>query len=390
MNHFFRQFLGLAGAGVISLAGCGDEPAAPVKAGIGAGGSGEEGGGGTSGAISCATLSRRLQEVLDASVTAQSLPGVAAAVDVDDCTWRGAAGVSDTVAKRPMAPEALFRVGSITKTFIATLALMLRAEDELSLEDPVSKYVDGIPGGDGITLREILNHTSGLHDYTENEDFARAAAADPTRAWTPRQLIDYGAAKPPYFKPGQGFRYSNTNYIIAGLAVEAASGQEMDALLRARILERADLAHTYLEGTQPALPGLVHGYESNGGELVDVTSAMDPSMVGTAGAMVSNTDDLTRFYAHLVRGALLGPAELHEMTRWVDTKIPQLPGYGLGLVEHRTSIGAAHGHPGGILGFLSASYHLVDSDAAVTVLINSGYADLDRLVDDLLNVLRTP
>ncbi|WP_437990289.1 serine hydrolase domain-containing protein [Sorangium sp. So ce145] len=387
--------------GVVLLAGCTSSSPAPLdmvattddedrgsvgveSAAAGPGGSDPAPGAG------CDELSVELQSALDAAVEVQRLPGAAAAVHLGGCSWLGAAGVADTEADVAIQPGDLFRAGSITKTFVSTLALMLRAEGRLSLDDAVSAYVGGVPRGEQISVRQILNHTSGVFDYTALDEFWTAAFDDPTRAWTPAELIALAASKPPYFEPGRGFAYSNTNYIIAGLIVEAASGEPIGELLRARVLEPAGLAHTYLDGAEEALPGLVHGYGRSRGELVEMTSAIDASAAGAAGALVSTTGDLTRFYRKVLDGTLLGPAELEEMTAWVDAPLGEVTGYGLGLSRRESPLGVQVGHDGGIWGFTSSSYYAVDKDASITVLVNLDGGDVGRIVDDLSNVLITP
>ncbi|KYF51350.1 hypothetical protein BE08_36415, partial [Sorangium cellulosum] len=293
-------------------------------------------------------------------------------------------------AKTPLDPGALFRAGSITKTFVSTLVLMLRAEGALSLDDAVSTYVSGLPGGEEITIRQLLNHTSGLFNYTESEGFLRAVEADPARAWAPGELIAFSAGEAPYFEPGRGFRYSNTNYIVAGSLVEAVTGRRIAELLRARVLEPAGLSSTYLDGAEPAVPGLVRGYGSCDGELVDTTSAVDPSSAWTSGGLVSSAGDLTTFFARLRDGGLLGQAELAEMTTWVDTRPDGARGYGLGLARRTSPVGTAYGHGGSVWGFVSASYCAVERDAAITVLVNHEDGDADTIVDDLLHVLEVP
>ncbi|AUX20650.1 serine hydrolase [Sorangium cellulosum] len=401
MSRVLQRTALFACAGAALLAGCGSSSLASLQAeatSIGEGGRSDgiergearaagAGGAGGGTSVDCDEVSAELQAALDAAVADQGLPGAAAAVRLGACSWRGASGIADAEAKVPMRPDDLFRVGSITKTFMATLALMLRAEGRLSLDDGVSRYVEGVPDGEQISVRQILNHTSGIYDFTQSDEFWSAALSDPERAWTPRELIEVAASHPPYFAPGQGFAYSNTNYIIAGLILEAASGEPVGELLRARILEPAGLARTYLDGAEAALPGLVRGYGIDRGKLVDTTSAADPSAAGTAGALVSTTEDLTRFYRKVLDGELLGPAELAEMTTWMDARLGDVTGYGLGLSRRGSQLGPQYGHDGGIWGFTSSSYHAVDSDASITVLVNLEVGDARRIVDDMSDVL---
>lgn len=400
MRHIHYTFTLIACSVFPSLAGCTTGPAGSTEAladvdgdhGGGLGGSPGSGSGAGpgAGAVGCDGLAVKLKAALDAAIDAQRLPGAAAAVDLGDCSFRGAAGMADIETKTPVKPGDLFRAGSITKTFISTLVLMLRAEGELSLDDHVSTYVGGVPGGEQITIRQILNHTSGLFNYTENHGFLSAVEADPTRVWTPEELIAFSAAEPPYFEPGRDFEYSNTNYIVAGLVVEAVSGRPVVELLHARILDPAGLVNTYLDGAEPAVPGLVHGYGSYDGELVDTTSAVDPSSAWTSGGLVSNTDDLTTFFVRLLDGGLLGPAELAEMTSGLGALSPDVLEYGLGLAQRSSPLGTTYGHGGGMWGFVSASYYAVERGAAITVLVNHEDGDAKRIVDDLSYILKMP
>jgi len=337
----------------------------------------------------CAALVDELQSSLDAAVKARHLPGVAAAADFGDCHLRLASGMSDLVAKSPLQADGLFRVGSITKTFVATLLLSLRAEDKVSLDAPVSTYVSDVPGGDGITVRQLLNHTSGIYNYLESDDFLNALQANPYRVWQPAELIAVTAGHKPYFPPGGGFHYSNTNYIIAGLVAERAGGRPLAELLRARVVEPAGLLHTYLDGSEPALPGLVHGYSAQGSSFADVTQAGDASVTGAAGALVSNTADLNTFYHQLLSGERLGPAELDEMRTWIPTMDPTAPEYGLGLIERPSPLGPAFGHDGAIWGFISSSCYIPDAGASITVLVNTEETDINGIIDDLAKIVKT-
>jgi D-alanyl-D-alanine carboxypeptidase len=337
----------------------------------------------------CAALVDELQSSLDAAVKARHLPGAAAAADVGDCHLRFASGVSDLVTKSPVRADGLFRVGSITKSFIATLLLSLRADDKISLDAPVSTYVSGVPGGDGITVRQILNHTSGIYNYLESNDFLNAVQEKPDRVWQPAELVAIAAANKPYFQPGAGFHYSNTNYIIAGLVAEKAGGRPLGELLRARVVEPAGLLHTYLDGAEPGLPGLVHGYSPQGSSFADVTLAGDASVTGAAGALVSNAADLNTFFHQLLGGERLGPAELDEMRTGIPTMDPTAPEYGLGLIERPSPLGPAFGHDGQIWGFISSSCYIPDAGASITVLVNTEQTDINGIIDDLARIVKT-
>src|SRR5262249_37073426 len=160
-----------------------------------------------------------------------------------------------------------------------------------------------------------------------------------------------------------------------GLLVEQVAGQSLGVVLRSRLLAPEGLAHTYLDGEEPPVPGLVRGYEPDGTALVDATWVADPSWAWAAGALGSDAADLTRFFGGLFGGEVLAAQELAEMTTWAHTTWPHVPGYGLGLSRRPFAGGMGEGHEGGIMGYVTASYHLPDLGATMTVLTNLGNGD---------------
>lgn len=299
----------------------------------------------------------RLQALLD-DLVANGASGALARVDDGHHTWRLAAGAARLDPRQPLTPAARLRVGSVTKTFVATVALQLVGAGRLGLHDTVERRLPGlVPNGDAITLRMLLGHTSGLFDYTDDPAFLRRVTEDPTRPATPRELISVATAHPPTFPPGTSWGYSNTNYIVTGLILEAATGRSVEQLVRQRILRPLGLRGTYFPVGAPDIAGYhAHGYAPpalTGAGYVDVTP-FAPSLAWAAGAIVSTTDDLHRFYAALLGGRLLRPAQLREMT----TTVPVLPtlGYGLGLFTARRACGTVWGHDGGIPGYVTFAY----------------------------------
>jgi D-alanyl-D-alanine carboxypeptidase len=208
----------------------------------------------------------------------------------------------------------------VTKTFVATVVLQLVGEGKAQLSDPVEHWVPGlVPQGRAIALRELPNHTSGLYDYTDDPAYTRARIANPRRVWQPRQLVTIAVRHKPLFHPGSDWAYSNTNYVLLGLVVEAVTGRSLVDELLSRIFRPLGPSSTaYPFGT--TLGGrVVHGYVRNipgvpipRGRTLDVTSRVAPNGWG-AGQIVSNAGDLTRFYAGLLGGRLLPPPQLAAM-----------------------------------------------------------------------------
>jgi D-alanyl-D-alanine carboxypeptidase len=298
----------------------------------------------------------RLQGLLD-ELVADGATGVLAVVSDGRRIWRQASGVARLDPSLPLTTAARFRIGSVTKSFIATVALQLVGEGRLRLDDPVDRWLPWlVPGGTQIDLRMLLNHTSGLYDYTEDPVVAQRIFTDPTRGMSPRQLVGVATSYPPLFPPGTAWSYSNTNYILVGLMVEAATGRTVHELVQQRITGPLRLAGTTFPAHDRDVRGYhAHGYRPpalTGAGYLDVTR-FAPSLAWTAGAIVSTADDLRRFYAALLGGRLLRPAQLAQML----TTVPVVPvfGYGLGIASQRGPCGTAWGHTGGIPGYLTVA-----------------------------------
>lgn len=266
-----------------------------------------------------------------------------------------------------------FRIGSLTKTFVATVVLQLVGEGRLSLDDSVERWLPGlVPNGDRITIRELLNHTSGLFDFTDDKAWVSTVIANPARDWPPRDLVAVAMAHPPMFAPGTAWWYSNTNYILAGLVVEQVTGTTLEQQLRKRIFEPLGLEATLLP-TAPQIEGAhAHGYVGfatvpslNAGTYLDATSLASPSIAWAAGGIVSNADDVTRFFSALLTDRLLRPDLLAQMRTVATTSQ-----YGLGLWFLHPRCGAAYGHFGDTPGYRNEVIASPDGRRAVEVMVN--------------------
>ncbi len=254
-----------------------------------------------------------------------------------------------------MLPADRFRVGSITKSFIATVMLQLVGGGKLKLDDSLDRWLPGlVPDGRSITVRELLQHTSGLYDYVDDSAFRTAVLANPLRVWTPRQLVKIANSHQPLFRPGRRWSYSNTNYILAGLVIQAVTHHTVAAELRERIFHPLALHQTSFP-TGPTIKGLhAHGYLFYGTPLVRDTAHVSPTGAWAAGAIVSTVNDVAAFYDALLGGRLLRPALLAEMERTVRTSDGD--GYGLGLLALRTACGRVFGHDGDFPGYETEAF----------------------------------
>jgi D-alanyl-D-alanine carboxypeptidase len=310
-----------------------------------------------------------LQERLEA-VHAAGMPGVFAEVRHGKKTWTPAAGVIDVRTGRPVRDGLRHRVGSITKTFVATTVLQLAGERRLRLDAPIGRYLPAglVPAevGRRATVRSLLNHTSGIGDYdTEIIRTPDDIVAMGRTTYTPEQLARIGLAAP----PTTGFSYSNTNYVLAGLIVEEVTGRSLESEVSRRILRPLHLRDTYFEGADPVIRGPhMHAYVPwTDGELRDFTR-YNMSWAWGAGDIVSTAADLNRFYRALLTGRLLPRRLLAEMQTVVpsDPADPAAGGYGLGLYSVRLPCGLFWGHDGGTIGHQTVSWHSADGTRQMT------------------------
>ena len=239
-----------------------------------------------------------------------------------------------------IGPDDRFRIGSATKTFTAVVVIQLEAEGRLKLDDAIERYV---AGAGPATLRSLLNHTSGINDHAADP---RILEGWPLRQWHPAEVLAIAQSMPPV----TGFHYSNTNYVLLGLAVERVTGRPLPAELERRIIKPLRLGRTaYDEGTRVrgVVPGFVNG--------VDIT-VQNTSWAGAAGAVVSSARDLARFYGSLDR--LLPPRQYAAM---------HTGDYGLGLFWTQLSCGRAWGHNGAVAGYFTNAFTRGDKTAVVLV-----------------------
>ena len=279
-----------------------------------------------------------------------------------------AAGYADVKKKTRLTPAMSFRVGSITKSFVSVVVLQLVAEGKLRLDDTVEQWLPGaLPNGTAVTLRHLLNHTSGVPNYTDNQALLAAMNANKRRVWTPLELLTY-AAGPPVFAPGSSWAYSNTNYLLLGLVVEIATGQPLGVQLQARILTPLQLAHTAFPSTAAMPSPFARGYLPGArGGRVDV-AAWHPSWAWAAGALVSTADDLARFYSALLGGRLLPREQQAELVRIAGAA--ESAGYGLGIYKMRFRCREGWGHTGGVPGYTSVAVASADGSRLAVVLVN--------------------
>lgn len=319
-------------------------------------------------------------------------PGAQAVVADKGHNWTVAAGAGDLVTGEPFADDARVRIGSNTKTFVATVMLQLVAEGKVELDAPVERYLPGVvhgPGIDGnrITIRNLLQHTSGLPEYAA--EFGAVPKPGQIGFMTEQvrwqtadmaEILRNALTAPADFEPGARWEYSNTNYAVAGMVIEEITGDSVGAEITHRIIEPLGLRDTYypapdeidIRGPHPV------GYTEIGGQRVDYTS-QNVSAAGAAGAMVATGADLNRFFTALLDGKLIAPAQLAEMKSVRSIAENSAVAYGLGLMRIAMPCGTeVWGHTGGIPGSLTNVGVVPATGRAVTIALNQDFTDKER------------
>ncbi|PEK07252.1 serine hydrolase domain-containing protein [Bacillus toyonensis] len=309
-------------------------------------------------------------------------PGILAKTSEGGKTWGYAAGVADLSTKKPMKTDFRFRIASVTKTFTATVVLQLAGENRLKLDDSIEKWLPGVIQGNGydgnqITIRQILNHTSGIVEYARSKEID--FFTNTKKSFTAEELVKIGLSMPPEFAPGKGWSYSNTGYVLLGILIEKVTGNSYAEEIENRIIEPLELSNTFLPGNSSVIPGTKHarGYLQPDGasELKDVTY-YNPSIGSSAGDMISTADDLNKFFSSLLGGKLLKEQQLKQMLTTVPTGIAETGGYGLGIYETKLPNGVSiWGHSGGIPGFSTFAGGTLGGKHTLAVNLNNLKAD---------------
>ncbi|MFE6257425.1 serine hydrolase domain-containing protein [Agromyces sp. NPDC057865] len=313
-------------------------------------------------------LADELHDAAEQGLALASAPGAIVGVRTPEGTWIEAFGDADPTTGTSATAEDFTRVGSITKTFTSSLILQLVEDGELSLDDTIDQYVDGVQNGDEVTIRMLLNMTSGIPSYTADDAMTTRLFADPTQPWTPEELLSYGLGMPPLSDPGTQFNYSNTNYVLLGTVIEQVTGRPYPEVLQSEILEPLGLEDTYFPDTNgmpdPHLSGFsLQGTPADSQEPVETTN-WSPTSAWTAGQVISNIDDMLEWGRVLSTGQ--GILDEDMAVERLEA-IPAEGGYGYG----NGCIAGWVGHTGDIEGYNTTVYHHTASDSTIVVLVNS-------------------
>lgn len=344
----------------------------------------------------------RLQIELDAVRARLGIPGVSVTVIFGDgSSWTGTSGRADVAGKKAVQPDTAFALASVSKTYTAALILSLVRDGRMDLDAPAVTYISGTALDRRITVRQLLDHTSGLDDFFLHTPIDRALQADPDAFWSVKRTLKYVGK--PYFPPGRGWHYSNTNYLYLGLIAERVTGAPLATALRERFFGPLDLNATWYQAVEKPLGPLAHGYRFAGPKLsspaIDLSGkapvAPFRSVVtaaGGAGSIAATSTDLARWGRLLYTGEVLGPAMTAQMLEGVAFTAaysPRVP-YGLGVQAFPIGGRLAVGHSGRLLGFRSSLRHLPAENVTIAVLTNQSRADPAVIVEDLLSIIFEP
>ncbi|MET9319505.1 serine hydrolase domain-containing protein [Streptomyces sp. NPDC003038] len=337
-----------------------------------------------------AQLQARLKAIQEAGVY-----GAFSAVRDGRERFDGAAGLADVSTGRPARPGLRHRVGSVTKTFTAVAVLQQSAQGRIGLDRPVGDYApELLPGERGrkVTIRMLLNHTSGINDYIADAfpslQKGTTDSLDDHRFRTvrPAELIGYGVARPQLFEPGTDWTYSNTNYLLLGEVLRKVTGQDPERLITRDVIRPTGLRDTYFPGPDPHIRGAHAKMYENFYGLIDPPrdySVYNMTWAGTAGALISTPQDLNTFYRALLTGDVLPRRQLEQMRTTVDVKDETgavTMRYGLGIYSMDTPCGPAWGHDGGVWG--AGTWAMSSPDGARQFALGYNLMKYQRLNED--------
>jgi len=335
-------------------------------------------------------LAEQLQTALDKSVNSSGIPGVSTVVITPDgFTWKGAAGVSDLSTQKLMQPDDIFGIGSISKTFTTATVLKLVEEGQLSLNDTLGEWLpenaNKIPNSEDITLRQMLNGSSGIYSYTDNEAFFSNVITDylsgSSKDWQLEELVAYAYDQPRFSGPSSSefWTYPDTGNILAALIVEKVTGLTFADALRKRVTEPLKLEHTCFRAKEQIFPNQAHSYEDafkpdkslgQDGVLDDVTSVNLSGIAASASGLYSSAPDVARFSQALFNGELLQPSSIQELITFVDEGIPyEGKQFGLGIASYDTRFGTTWGKLGQVPGYSSQMLYFPEHNGTILVCL---------------------
>jgi len=353
-------------------------------------------------------LVQTLQTKLDEWHKAGSFPGATLGVVLANGESLSlAVGYSDREAKIPMKPNNRMLAGSVGKTFAAATALQLIHEGKIQLDDKIEKYLGNepwfarLPNGKDITIRNLMNHTSGLVRYEFKEQFTKDLTANPNKVWKPAELVAYLLDEKPPFEPGKGWDYSDTNYIVLGMIIEKVTGRKFYDEANRRLIKPLKLGDT-IPQDGPRLKNVVQGYAGPnnpfGGTdamIVNGSFSINPQFEWTGGGYASTASDLARWAKMIYEGKAFSSSLLPTVLDGVAAPmLGRETKYGLGVIIRQTAQGTSYGHSGFFPGYMTDMMYFPDQKIAVAVQVNTSVGrslgkPLGRVLVEVAEVIKS-
>ena len=331
-----------------------------------------------------ARISQAVQAKLSELHSVAEFPGATVGFVLPDGRHGSVAvGVSDLVKKTPLAPSDRMLAGSIGKTYVAALVLQLVEEGKINLDEKIEHWFSRevwfgkLPNAKEITLRMLMNHTSGIPEHVLKPEFITAMKAEPDKVWKPEELIAYILDAKPLFQAGQGFSYADTNYILVGMIVERVTKKNLYAEVERRVLRPLKLTNT-IPSDRRILPGVVTGHSRpqspfgfEGPIIVGGKFLFNPQMEWTGGGFASTAEDLARWAKLLYEAKAFGKAYRDQMVAGAEVREALGSGYGLAAQIWKTDLGTSYGHGGWFPGYLSQMEYFPNEKIAVAIQFNT-------------------
>ncbi len=343
------------------------------------------------------TIQAELQTMLDRTAKELLIPGAVIVVRAPQADFMVSYGTTLIGATNPPDADTHFRIASNTKTMTAAVIMQLAQENNLSLDDPISKYIPEVPNGDNITIAQLLEMRSGLYNYTNDPVISATIDTDPVKVWTPAELLAIAFAHPPNFPPGTKYEYNNTNYALLGVVIEELDGKPLAQVMHDRLFGPQNMQDTELPASnvntipEPYSHGYLYGSSSvaltgeppystevqaaaRAGTLLpkDYTG-VNPSVAAAAGGVISTADDLATWIKALVAGRVLDPAYQRQ---WLDSLKPEDPSkpkgqkYGYGIAQLSWGPNTIYFHGGETPGYNSKISYDPANDMRLIVWTN--------------------
>ena len=329
-------------------------------------------------------LKKDIQLKLDEWHKAAKFPGATVGVALPNGESFGlAVGYSDRESKTPIKPTDRMPAGSTGKTFAAAMAMQLIKDGKLSLDDKIEKYLGKepwfgrLPNGRDVTVRMLMNHTSGIVRYEFKKEFTDFLTANPYKVWTPEDRLTYLFDEKPPFEAGKGWEYSDTNYIVLGMIMERITGKQFYDEARSRFIKKFKLDNTIAQ-EGPVMKGVVQGYAGAanpfGGKDAMIENGkfiVNPQLEWTGGGWASTGEDLARWAKLMYEGKAFDPSMVPVMLEGVPARLGRDAKYGLGVILRPTQAGPTYGHSGFFPGYLTDMMYFPEHKFAVAVQVNT-------------------